>query len=60
MFKKKNKALFIVYVILSSLLLPDIICNFMNELYWKGIQSSLIMMLISAIGFIYLLSGREK
>lgn len=60
MFKKKNKALFITYVILSSLILPDIIYNFVNENYWKGIQLLLVMILISIIGFIYLVLGKKK
>ena len=60
MFKKKNKCVFIIYIVLSALLLPDIIYNFMNEFYWKGIQLSLIMILISVIGFVYLILGEEK
>ena len=53
MFKKKNKYLFILYVILSSLILPDMIYNFMNDFYWKGIQLLLIMVLMQEIWDIY-------
>lgn len=55
-----NKCLFIVYVILGSVMLCDAVVMFYNSDYYTAIKDLLFGIGFGSIGFMYLLSRKNK